>query len=42
MREYERFSTACANAYVQPMIGRYLRNLEARLGGEGFRAARCF
>src|SRR4051794_15667529 len=22
MREYERFSTACANAYVQPMLGR--------------------
>ncbi len=36
MREYERFSTACANAYVQPMIGRYLRNLEERLGAEGF------
>ncbi|HEX2151316.1 MAG TPA: hydantoinase/oxoprolinase family protein [Stellaceae bacterium] len=36
MREYERFSTACANAYVQPMIGRYLRNLEDRLGAEGF------
>ena len=28
MREYERLSTACANAYVQPMIGRYLVNLE--------------
>jgi N-methylhydantoinase A len=38
MREYERFSTACANAYVQPMIGRYLRSLEARLAEEGFRA----
>ncbi len=37
MREYERFSTACANAYVQPMIGRYLRSLEERLGAEGFR-----
>jgi N-methylhydantoinase A len=36
MREYERFSTACANAYVQPMIARYLRNLEERLGAEGF------
>src|SRR5208282_862574 len=31
MREYERFSTACANAYVQPLIGRYLRNLESGL-----------
>jgi N-methylhydantoinase A len=35
MREYERFSTACANAYVQPMIGRYLANLERRLHEEG-------
>src|SRR5882672_7472850 len=36
MREYERFSTACANAYVQPMMGRYLGNLEALLRAEGF------
>jgi N-methylhydantoinase A len=36
MREYERFSTACANAYVQPLIGRYLANLEALLRQEGF------
>jgi N-methylhydantoinase A len=36
MREYERFSTACANAYVQPLIGRYLANLEGLLQGEGF------
>ncbi|MGD9617555.1 MAG: hydantoinase/oxoprolinase family protein [Alphaproteobacteria bacterium] len=36
MREYERFSTACANAYVQPMIGRYLASLAERLGAEGF------
>ena len=36
MREYERFSTACANAYVQPMIGRYLANLEALLQAQGF------
>jgi N-methylhydantoinase A len=36
MREYERFSTACANAYVQPLIGRYLADLEALLGQEGF------
>ena len=40
MREYERFSTACANAYVQPMIGRYLGKLEAALQQAGF-AARC-
>ena len=36
MREYERFSTACANAYVQPLIGRYLTELEAMLRREGF------
>jgi N-methylhydantoinase A len=36
MREYERFSTACANAYVQPLIGRYLAELETMLGREGF------
>jgi N-methylhydantoinase A len=35
MREYERFSTACANAYVQPLIGRYLANLETLLRDEG-------
>jgi N-methylhydantoinase A len=36
MREYERFSTACANAYVQPLISRYLANLETLLLREGF------
>ena len=36
MREYERFSTACANAYVQPLIGRYLASLETLLRREGF------
>ncbi|MBV8776346.1 MAG: hydantoinase/oxoprolinase family protein [Alphaproteobacteria bacterium] len=36
MREYERLSTACANAYVQPMMGRYLVNLEALLQTQGF------
>jgi len=36
MREYERFSTACANAYVQPMIGHYLADLEALLRVQGF------
>src|SRR5215475_4582323 len=37
MREYERFSTACANAYLQPLIGRYLVNLERELERTGFR-----
>ena len=36
MREYERFSTACANAYVQPLIARYLTDLETMLRCEGF------
>jgi N-methylhydantoinase A len=36
MREYERFSTACANAYVQPLIGRYIANLQTVLRREGF------
>jgi N-methylhydantoinase A len=31
MREWERFSTTVANAYVQPMMARYLRRLEADL-----------
>ncbi len=35
MREYERFSTACANAYVQPLMGRYLGNLAEQLRAEG-------
>ncbi len=36
MREYERFSTACANAYVQPIMAQYLRRLEAGLRTQGF------
>ncbi|HTQ32980.1 MAG TPA: hydantoinase/oxoprolinase family protein [Stellaceae bacterium] len=36
MREYERLSTACANAYVQPMMGRYLVNLESLMNEAGF------
>jgi len=36
MREYERFSTACANAYIQPLMGRYLAGLERELRHAGF------
>ena len=36
MREYERFSTACANAYLQPLMGRYLMRLESELKRVGF------
>ncbi len=38
MREWERFSTTVANAYVQPMMARYLRQLEADLRAAGFTA----
>jgi N-methylhydantoinase A len=38
MREWERFSTTVANAYVQPMMARYLRRLEADLHGIGIPA----
>ncbi len=37
MREYERWSTACANAYVQPLMDRYLKRLEEALRERGFR-----
>ena len=36
MREYERFSTACANAYLQPLIGSYLSKLARELEQSGF------
>lgn len=35
-REYERFSTAVLNAYVQPIFVRYLRKLENILRKKGF------
>ena len=37
IREYERFSTTCANAYVQPLMARYLERLAAELGELGLR-----
>ena len=36
IREYERFSTACANAYVQPLMARYLGKLASELERLGF------
>lgn len=36
MREYERFSTTCANAYLQPLMASYLRSLEEELRLAGF------
>jgi N-methylhydantoinase A len=38
MREYERFTTVCANAYVKPMMGAYLKRLTGRLAGIGMAA----
>lgn len=35
VREYERTSTACANAYVQPIMAGYLERLKARLTERG-------
>ena len=37
--EYQRFVTTCANAYVQPLMDRYLRRLERELWTGGFRGA---
>lgn len=31
MREYERFSTTCANAYIRPLMSRYLYRLQTML-----------
>jgi N-methylhydantoinase A/oxoprolinase/acetone carboxylase beta subunit/N-methylhydantoinase B/oxoprolinase/acetone carboxylase alpha subunit len=38
MREWERFSTTAANAYVQPLMARYLRQLERDLREMGIEA----
>ncbi len=35
MREYERFNTVVANAYIKPMMKSYLNRLETRLQNEG-------
>src|SRR5258707_4026517 len=39
LREYPRAVTTCANAYVQPLMDRYLANFERELSGRGFRGA---
>ncbi|MDE0794697.1 MAG: hydantoinase/oxoprolinase family protein [Alphaproteobacteria bacterium] len=36
LREFERASTTALNATLQPVIGRYLQNLEASLNDAGF------
>ncbi len=35
MREYERFNTVCANAYVQPLMASYLVRLRDELAARG-------
>lgn len=35
MREFQRFNTVCANAYVKPLMASYLNRLVGRLAGEG-------
>jgi N-methylhydantoinase A len=35
MREYERFNTVCANAYIKPLMKTYLDRLAGRLAAEG-------
>ncbi len=35
MREYERFSTTCANAYIRPLMEAYLTRLAGRLAEAG-------
>ncbi|TYR34360.1 methylhydantoinase [Mesorhizobium microcysteis] len=37
--EYQRFVTTCANAYVQPLMDRYLGRFERELHARGFRGA---
>lgn len=39
VREYERFTTATANAYVQPLMARYLTRLKSALDEGGFDGA---
>ncbi len=37
-KEYERTSTTCINAYVRPVMERYLNNLVDRLSADGIKA----
>ncbi len=37
--EYQRLVTTCANAFVQPLMDRYVRRLELELWQRGFRGA---
>ncbi|MFM9887858.1 MAG: hydantoinase B/oxoprolinase family protein [Burkholderiales bacterium] len=39
LREYPRTVTTCANAYVRPLVDRYLGRIESALAARGFRGA---
>ena len=39
IKEYERVSTTIVNAYVEPIVRRYLTNLEQRLHQAGFKGS---
>lgn len=39
IREYDRFSTVCANAYVRPLMSHYLERLDNALREHGFSGA---
>lgn len=39
IREFERTSTAVVNAYVQPIVSRYLAKLQQRLGERGYKGS---
>ena len=39
IKEYERVSTTIVNAYVEPIVRRYLTNLEQRLNEAGFKGS---
>ena len=41
IREYERISTTCANAYVQPVMAGYLNRLNERLRDMGIQIGRA-
>jgi 5-oxoprolinase (ATP-hydrolysing) len=40
MMEYERTVTTVANAYIKPVVGRYLENLQHKLGDTQLRVLR--
>ena len=39
IREYERFSTVCANAYVRPLMTSYLARMTSELEQQGFQGS---